>query len=134
MAFKETLETPQNSTCSVPGCSKPHHAKTYCQTHYMRQYERNTTSLTRVRGVCSLEGCESPHKARGYCLRHYQNLRRHGDPLYERQKSDRRCEVPDCEYRHRALGLCSRHYWKRRWKLRKNLPRSIEGQNVPVSN
>jgi hypothetical protein len=36
---------------------------------------------------CTVDDCEVPPYAHGFCVRHYTNLKRHGDPLYVRDRS-----------------------------------------------
>lgn len=37
--------------------------------------------------VCTVEGCERPVRQRGYCDMHYMRWRKHGDPLFEIDRS-----------------------------------------------
>lgn len=66
---------------------------------------------------CSIEECSNNHKALGYCWKHYKMFKRHGNPLYKKEKKV--CSVDECNNIHRAFGLCYNHYQKKYYILRK---------------
>lgn len=69
--------------CAIDGCTRPHFARGWCNTHYYRwrRHGDPLVSLAGVGGVCSIEGCDTASKQRGWCHMHYERWRRHGDPL-----------------------------------------------------
>lgn len=79
--------------CSIAHCSRPVHARTWCNAHYYRwrthgdpqggEAERKPRSVR----SCSVSDCEDPSYGRGYCTVHYLRWQRHGSPevvAYER--------------------------------------------------
>lgn len=72
--------------CSVDGCARPQHGRTYCITHYSRWRLNGDPNIVKQGGrsprpQCSVDGCSGPHVGRGYCQAHYDRFRHHGDPL-----------------------------------------------------
>lgn len=74
----------QRSTCSAPGCDKPHDAEGLCHGHYQRLQRtgrRDVSPLREGEKMCAVEGCNRPHKARGYCAAHYKRALAHSHPM-----------------------------------------------------
>lgn len=70
----------EDGLCSVEGCEKKHHSRTYCQFHLRRfLLGKSLDDPARVfapdRG-CGFENCDRPHKSNGYCGTHAEQLRR----------------------------------------------------------
>lgn len=63
---------------------------------------------------CRIDGCERKYQEQGLCGMHLYRWKRHGDPLYERQKRTGPCSIEGCNEPHSAKGYCGKHY--RRWK------------------
>ncbi len=64
-------------TCLSCGKSIEHRRSTakFCENSNCRARRPN-------RPKCSIENCPTQQLAKGYCRNHYEQLRRHGDPLY----------------------------------------------------
>lgn len=64
-------------TCSVSGCSRKHHAKGLCMTHYNQHLQDD------IEEICSIDDCTNRISLksgnRKLCTKHYTRLRRHGD-------------------------------------------------------
>jgi hypothetical protein len=108
----------------MAGCTRPHKARGYCQTHYM-QLRRGApvTPEIRVRErvkppECSEDGCTEAVKAKGLCKMHYQRLLRHGHvKRRDRAKPFSVCSLEGCDNHVYALKLCHPHYLKTRdWR------------------
>ena len=78
--------------CSIPDCGKPHLARGYCKSHYVRLCKYNDPLGGHFfKGAvsfspCAVEGCDrnafsGAGGKRGWCGTHYQMWRKHGDPL-----------------------------------------------------
>lgn len=72
--------------CSIDGCNRPYHARSWCQLHYERWKRLGDPLSTTLREICSIEGCEGKHLAKGFCSLHYHRLKRHGDPHIKSEK------------------------------------------------
>lgn len=114
----------QHDTCTMPDCSRAHHARGWCLTHYM-QFKRGATPVgpikTRERvkpPECTEDGCCEPVKAKGLCKTHYQRLLRHGYTRYrDRKTASKPCMIETCDSHLYAKGLCHQHYVKqRKWQ------------------
>ena len=111
----------QHDTCTLPGCSHPHKARGYCQTHYM-QYRRGVAPTPGIRSrvrekppECSEDGCAEPVKAKGLCKMHYQRSLRHGHTkCTTRTRPAKTCYLGGCGNQLYAKGLCHAHYAKQR--------------------
>ena len=76
-----------NGVCSIETCSRPVHARTWCNAHYYRwrkhgdplggEPERTPKAIPE----CSIDGCARVAYGLGYCTVHYLRLKRQGDPL-----------------------------------------------------
>lgn len=79
--------------CSVTGCDRPHHAKSFCSTHYM--------AARRKRNTCKLPGCNRGHARDGqwYCRphEHYAFVNRGSAKVAEYLAKFRRSIEPDYE-------------------------------------
>jgi len=113
-----------HDTCTFAECSRKHHARGWCLTHYM-QFKRGATPIgpikTRERDKpleCTEDGCVGPVKAKGLCKAHYQRLLRHGHTRYRDRKTPTKpCAIPTCDSHAYAKGLCHAHYAKqRKWQ------------------
>lgn len=112
----------QHERCTVPGCTRPHKARGYCQGHYLRHF-RGVAVETELRSRdanpperCSEPECTAPVKAKGLCKMHYARLLRHGHTRYrDRKKPAKICSVPGCSNWLYAKGMCHQH-WQRRKK------------------
>lgn len=58
--------------------------------------------------TCKIVGCLSKSVTKQMCSKHYTRFRRHGDPLYEREKSQ--CLIDGCNNQSKARGWCAKHY------------------------
>ena len=59
--------------CAEPACEKPHAARGFCNTHYMRWWRAEQPRPRRVsKQACEATDCEKPHLARGFCDTHYR--------------------------------------------------------------
>lgn len=69
-----------NFTCSVDGCDKEAHAKSWCRTHWTRMhlYGRLDKIKGIEKGLCKVDGCTNPIKGKGLCANHYQRNRKYG--------------------------------------------------------
>lgn len=111
----------QHETCTVPGCTRSHKARGYCQTHYV-QWRRGAEIIPEINArdrnppeTCVEEGCVSPVQAKGLCQMHYARLLRHGHTRYpDRKKPPKICTVNGCTDWLYAKGLCHVHYIRRR--------------------
>lgn len=68
-----------NSTCSVDGCVRNHHARGWCRAHYNRWRRTGTAGPSRFRSwrrgeVCAVDGCTQQHHSGGYCATHYARV------------------------------------------------------------
>ena len=67
------------SSCSYPGCDRPHRARGYCSVHYY-QFRRTGTVFDIVPAGtpqhigCKITDCPRPHFARGWCQTHHRRL------------------------------------------------------------
>ncbi len=59
--------------CTIKGCDKPHNAKGYCMSHYMKfkRYGDPLGGRIETPTSCNIMNCKNPHNALGYCLPHY---------------------------------------------------------------
>jgi hypothetical protein len=114
----------EHDTCTMAGCTRPHKARGYCQTHYM-QFKRGITPVGPIRSrvrdkppECVEEGCSEPVKAHGLCQKHYQRKLRHGHVnRTDRKKPHVPCAVEACDNHAYAKDLCHAHYIKqRKWR------------------
>jgi 5-methylcytosine-specific restriction endonuclease McrA len=117
--------------CSIEGCNGKHHAKGYCQKHYMRLLKHNDPLYSELNrehnGKCSIEGCNDKFISNGFCSKHYFRFIRHGDSLkgspFRRTDYGDTCTIDGCENKHKSQSYCQKHYeiWKRNrrraWKL-----------------
>jgi hypothetical protein len=107
--------------CTVTGCARPHKARGFCQTHYMRirrQGDAATSLINRVHPpTCSVVGCERPYVARGLCGMHWQRAHKNDPgatlgpaaPLIVQYGPSATCSVPACERQPRQRWLCQMH-------------------------
>lgn len=96
--------------CSIPGCTRPVRARTWCGAHYERWRANGDPHIDRRatgRKLCSIDGCQGLAVGRGWCPTHYARWQRHGDPLA--LIPERFCTVPGCDRKHSHHGYCSLH-------------------------
>ena len=112
-----------STVCQFDGCTRPHKARGYCQTHYSQWMRGSEFSPIKSRErvklpECIEEGCAEPVKAKGLCKAHYQRFLRHGHTKYtDRKKPARICMIDGCDNHLYAKDLCHAHYAKqRKWK------------------
>lgn len=111
----------QHERCTVPGCTRPHKARGYCQAHY-QHFKRGVpigreivTRDTTPYEHCMEPECESPVKSKGLCKMHYARLLRHGHTRYpDRKKQAKLCTAEGCQDHLYAKGLCHQHYIRMR--------------------
>jgi hypothetical protein len=124
----------EHDCCTFTGCSRTHHARGLCLTHYMQRQRGSALSEVRTRTMdkppeCIEGGCAEPVKAKGLCKMHYQRLLRHGHTRYtDRKKPARICVIDGCDNLLYAKDLCHAHYakqrkWEARGRRRTALPR-----------
>lgn len=75
-----------DDACSVDGCPKRSHCRTWCEMHYARWLKNGDTGEAsprrRPRGPeCAVPQCCTNVVAKGFCSRHYQRFMRYGDPV-----------------------------------------------------
>lgn len=77
---------PRITTCTFPGCDKPHESRGYCTAHAKQSRLGQELQPLRIRSYdgapCSVEGCDDAIVARGWCSMHWNRWRAHGDPLH----------------------------------------------------
>lgn len=108
-------------TCTVPGCTRPHKLRGYCNAHAQR-FRRGVKVDVPLRSRdmtpkehCSAPDCLEPVKAKGLCQMHYARLLRHGFTKYpNRKNAPKPCSVTGCENHLYASGMCNQHYMRRR--------------------
>lgn len=71
-------------TCSIDGCEKRAHARTWCISHYSN-WRKHGRPVVRVLNRCSVEGCERKYCGNGFCGMHRQRWLKYGDPLFVAQ-------------------------------------------------
>lgn len=112
-----TTPVPELKKCSISGCGKPAHRRTWCSMHYARHLKGADMGAPPQRyvstdGRCTIEGCGRPHQAKGLCGAHYARVQKVGfDPQAPVRTFDpeRGCRIPGCEERHSCHGLCKGH-------------------------
>ena len=79
--------------CSVEDCALEHHAKGFCQHHYLKNKTYGDPLYVVIRN-CSIDGCELKHFANGLCQKHYNQKYRidNKSKLDYYEKSDKRKE------------------------------------------
>lgn len=101
-------------TCSIPGCSKPHLAKGYCNNHYQKLKIHGDPLGGYQRMIpghpCLTEGCTKLSIRKGLCKSCYDRKRREERLIVRRGT----CSIPECNLPHMAKGFCEDHYY--RWK------------------
>lgn len=97
------------SLCSVEGCTRPHCARGYCNTHYAQWRRRGDPLFRKPSRACSLSGCAGPHYARGYCHLHWKRWRTYGDPTMTRRQDAQL----NPNWKGDAVGYGGLHKWMR---------------------
>lgn len=129
----------QHETCTVPGCTRPHKARGYCQTHYA-QWKRGVEIMPVIRTrdrnppeLCTEPGCSSPVQAKGLCQMHYARLLRYGHTTYrDRKKPPKTCSVDGCDNWLYAKDLCASHY-QRQKSLAEKFGMTMEDEAVMLA-
>jgi hypothetical protein len=76
---------PMRPNCTIPNCSRPIHARGWCNEHYDRWQRKGDPSAAlpfrrRAHGaICEVPDCGRAHDANGFCTTHNYRLKRHGD-------------------------------------------------------
>jgi len=69
--------------CSLDGCEKPVHGRSFCKPHYQIWYRTgnpSTPDQRKIRHYCTVDGCESRVDGNGYCSKHNRRFKKYGDP------------------------------------------------------
>ena len=89
--------------CKVDGCERKHHARGYCQIHYMQN---------RRRGVCTVHGCGRDVDSRGMCQKHYQRFMRGAKiTKYQYDDEDEVVEISEAEKRRQKIEKAKWEYF-----------------------
>lgn len=108
--------------CSVEGCGRAAHARTWCTKHYQRWQRNGKPEEVRLPewSRCRMAGCLNKAHARGMCPKHYQRWR---------GRNSRTVRVPDAEMpaEHAwCVGCATVHPWTA-------FPRRIRERNIKSS-
>lgn len=106
--------------CSIDGCDRPAHARTWCGVHYGNWRRRRNPLAVPPRKTgpdapCSIGGCNKPSVGRGWCAMHWARWKTHGDPVFERTRPSA-CAVEGCGKAPRSAHAryCETHYYRLR--------------------
>lgn len=103
-------------TCSIDGCPRPSHCRTWCNAHYQqwRKYGDPLARAPKPPTVCSFPNCDRPYDSRGYCASHARQLREGRELHPLRASRAPTCTIDGCDGAHQALGLCNKHHLRLR--------------------
>jgi hypothetical protein len=93
---------PDPKYCSVTGCDKKHHGKSFCVGHY---YEINSTWV-----ACTVVGCPRLSRHLGLCPPHYANELERNPKEHKKKTRKQSCNITGCLTAHFGNGLCKKHY------------------------
>lgn len=105
--------------CKSRGCTRPIHAKGYCQKCYDMMRKKKTTADAGRSRTCKSPGCNLPHHAQGYCQHCYDKVRKttrdnkRGEPAHA-SAGFQSCRTPGCGNEHHAKGYCKKCYSRMR--------------------
>ena len=72
-------QTPDETTCREPDCTRQPYARDWCAMHDKRWLRKGSPVRGERPTTCSVEACERAAKSRGWCQAHYRRVMASGD-------------------------------------------------------
>jgi hypothetical protein len=106
----EYVDIPNPKICSIAGCGKKHHGKSFCVSHY---YE-----ICAEYRACAVEGCPRLTRHKGdsaLCPAHYLKDIEQNPDNHKKRSFRKGCSAVGCANKHWSAGYCRKHFvrWKR---------------------